>query len=87
MITDLISYGPVSFNVNGLRARLHQLSELIKKHSPEIICLQETKVDNENFPMESINELGYQALINGQKGHYGVAILTKEEPLSVSKGF
>ena len=47
----------ISFNVNGLRARLHQLSKLIEKHSPEIICLQETKVDNENFPMESINYL------------------------------
>ena len=48
-----------SFNVNGLRARLHQMSALIDKHSPDIICLQETKVDNENYPMESINELGY----------------------------
>jgi exodeoxyribonuclease-3 len=76
-----------SFNVNGLRARLHQLSELIKKHSPEIICLQETKVDNENFPMESINELGYQALINGQKGHYGVATLYKKEPNFYQIGF
>ena len=39
-----------SFNVNGLRARLHQMSALIDKHSPDIICLQETKVDNENYP-------------------------------------
>ena len=62
-----------SFNVNGLRARLHQMSALIDKHSPDIICLQETKVDNENYPMESINELGYKAIINGQKGHYGVS--------------
>ena len=76
-----------SFNVNGLRARLHQLSELINKHSPEIICLQETKVDNENFPMESINELGYEALINGQKGHYGVATLYKSKPIEFQIGF
>ena len=76
-----------SFNVNGLRARLHQLSELINKHSPEIICLQETKVDNENFPMESINELGYKALINGQKGHYGVATLYKSKPIEFQIGF
>ena len=71
----------ISFNVNGLRARLHQLSKLIEKHSPEIICLQETKVDNENFPMESINDLGYKALINGQKGHYGVSTLYKSTPI------
>ena len=76
-----------SFNVNGLRARLHQLSKLIDKHSPEIICLQETKVDNENFPMESINELGYKALINGQKGHYGVSTLYKSEPIKFQIGF
>ena len=77
----------ISFNVNGLRARLHQLSKLIEKHSPEIICLQETKVDNENFPMESINDLGYEALINGQKGHYGVSTLYKSPPKEFQIGF
>ena len=76
-----------SFNVNGLRARLHQMSALIEKHSPDIICLQETKVDNENYPMESINELGYQAIINGQKGHYGVSTLYKYEPIDFQIGF
>ena len=76
-----------SFNVNGLRARLHQMSALIDKHSPDIICLQETKVDNENYPMESINELGYKAIINGQKGHYGVSTLCKSEPLDFQIGF
>ena len=77
----------ISFNVNGLRARLHQLSNVIDKHSPEIICLQETKVDNENFPMESINDLGYEALINGQKGHYGVSTLYKSKPIEFQIGF
>ena len=76
-----------SFNVNGLRARLHQMSALVEKHSPDIICLQETKVDNENYPMESINELGYQAIINGQKGHYGVSTLYKYEPIDFQIGF
>ena len=76
-----------SFNVNGLRARLHQMSALIEKHSPDIICLQETKVDNENYPMESINELGYKAIINGQKGHYGVSTLYKYEPIDFQIGF
>ena len=76
-----------SFNVNGLRARLHQMRALINKHSPDIICLQETKVDNENYPMESINELGYKALINGQKGHYGVSTLYKSDPVEFQIGF
>ncbi len=61
----------VSFNVNGIRARIHQLEKLIDKHSPDIIGLQETKVDNENFPLETIKNLGYEVIINGQKGHYG----------------
>ena len=76
-----------SFNVNGLRARLHQMSALIDKHSPDIICLQETKVDNQNYPMESINKLGYEAIINGQKGHSGVSTLYKSEPLDFQIGF
>ena len=63
------------------------MSALIEKHSPDIICLQETKVDNENYPMESINELGYQAIINGQKGHYGVSTLYKHEPIDFQIGF
>ena len=63
------------------------MSKLIEKHSPEIICLQETKVDNENFPMESINDLGYEALINGQKGHYGVSTLYKSAPIEFQIGF
>ena len=63
------------------------MSALIEKHSPDIICLQETKVDNENYPMESINELGYQAIINGQKGHYGVSTLYKYEPIDFQIGF
>ncbi|MBT4929217.1 MAG: exodeoxyribonuclease III, partial [Cellvibrionales bacterium] len=44
----------ISFNVNGLRSRLDQLSEVIIKHQPDIIGLQETKVSNEEFPFDAI---------------------------------
>ena len=77
----------VSFNVNGIRARTHQLEKLIDKHSPDIIGLQETKVDNENFPLETIKNLGYEVIINGQKGHYGVATFHKNNLVSSSIGF
>tara|TARA_B100001029_G_scaffold21189_2_gene14124 strand:- start:12538 stop:13350 length:813 start_codon:yes stop_codon:yes gene_type:complete len=77
----------ISFNVNGIRARLHQLKKVISSHKPEIICLQETKVDNENFPMGQIEELGYKAIINGQKGHYGVATLFKNDISDYRLGF
>lgn len=67
----------VTFNVNGIRARQHQLEALVAEHAPDIIGLQETKVHNDQFPFSDIEKLGYTAHIHGQKGHYGVAFLTK----------
>ncbi len=77
----------VSFNVNSIRARLHQLSAVIEQHHPEVIGLQETKVSDDEFPLAEVNELGYHAVYHGQKTHYGVALLTKQEPINASKGF
>ena len=54
---------------------------------PDVIGLQETKVDDPEFPIEVINELGYHAEFWGQKGHYGVAILSKKKPINTVKGF
>ena len=69
-----------SFNVNGLRARLHQLSKLIDKHSPEIICLQETKTDNNSFPTNFFEKKNYKCCLNGMRSYNGVAIISKEQP-------
>ncbi|MBY5922193.1 exodeoxyribonuclease III [Ferrimonas balearica] len=77
----------VSFNINGLRARLHQLEALIEKHQPDVIGLQETKVDDPQFPLEAVEAMGYHVAYHGQKAHYGVAMLTKQKPLAVQKGF
>ena len=77
----------ISFNINGLRARPHQLSELINSHQPDIIGLQEIKVADEQFPEQMIRDLGYHVHYHGQKGHYGVALLSRLEPLSIHKGF
>ena len=77
----------VSFNINGLRARPHQLSALIDKHQPDVIGLQEIKVADEQFPEAEIRQLGYHVHYHGQKGHYGVALLSREEPLEIHKGF
>ncbi|MDW7645955.1 MAG: exodeoxyribonuclease III [Desulfuromonadales bacterium] len=77
----------VSFNVNGLRSRLHQLEALVKKHDPDIIGLQETKVQDGDFPLAAIEALGYQAAFHGQKTHYGVALLSKIAPIKVQLGF
>ena len=48
----------ISFNINGLRARPHQLAALIEKHQPDVIGLQETKVSDEQFPFADIEALG-----------------------------
>ncbi|MGB0467684.1 MAG: exodeoxyribonuclease III [Pontibacterium sp.] len=77
----------VCFNVNGLRARLHQLQAVIDKHQPDVIGIQETKVSDPEFPTAAIEAMGYHVEFHGQKGHYGVCLISKEKPLSVQKGF
>jgi exodeoxyribonuclease-3 len=65
----------VSFNINGIRARLHQLQALIDVHRPAVIGLQETKVQDSEFPRDAVEAMGYRVYFHGQKGHYGVALL------------
>lgn len=77
----------VSFNVNSIRQRIHQLKTLIETHNPDFIGLQETKVTDEEFPEAQMNELGYQVHFHGQKTHYGVALLSKHDFQAVNKGF
>ncbi|MBA1205009.1 exodeoxyribonuclease III, partial [Pseudomonas capeferrum] len=77
----------VSFNINGLRARPHQLAALIEKHQPDVIGLQETKVSDDQFPLADVQALGYHVHFHGQKGHYGVALMSRQAPLSLYKGF
>jgi exodeoxyribonuclease-3 len=76
----------VSFNVNGLRSRLHQLEALINAQQPEIIALQETKVRDGEFPVDAIQSLDYHVVFHGQKTHYGVALLSHKEPQDVRLG-
>ena len=77
----------VCFNVNGLRARLHQLQAVIDKHQPDVIGLQETKVQDSEFPLDAVEAMGYHVEIHGQKGHYGVCLLSKKPLQNVQKGF
>ena len=77
----------ISFNINGLRARLHQLQAIINKHQPDVIGLQEIKVDNEAFPVDAVEAMGYHVYFHGQKAHYGVAMLCKKAPINVQYGF
>ncbi|MDO4250520.1 MAG: exodeoxyribonuclease III [Moraxella sp.] len=80
----------VSFNINGVRARPHQLealTRLAQGQLPDVIGLQETKVHDEAFPLADIERLGYHVEYFGQKSHYGVAFLSKIAPQFVQKGF
>ena len=78
----------VTFNANGIRARLHQIEAIAETHAPDVIALQETKVEDALFPLEAIQAMGYpHAVIHGQKGHYGVALLSKREPTDVQCGY
>ena len=77
----------VSFNINSIRARPHQLIHLRDTLDPDVIGLQETKVNDPDFPLEVIEEIGYHPEYWGQKGHYGVAFLSKQKPIKTIKGF
>jgi len=85
--TDRSTTRIISFNVNGLRARLHQLQAIIDQHAPDIIGLQEIKVSNDEFPVDAIIDMGYTVDFHGQKGHYGVALLSKVPATAIIRGF
>ena len=74
-----------SWNVNSIRTRLPQVGAWLEREQPEVLCLQETKVADDLFPHEAFRELGYGAVVNGQKSYNGVAILSRlplEDPRS-----
>lgn len=77
----------ISFNTNGIRARMHQLERLIEKHQPDVIGIQETKVADDQFSTEQIEALGYQVVYHGQKTHYGVCLISRQPALNVQYGF
>ena len=73
-----------TWNINSVRLRLPNLARIIKEISPDIICLQETKVRDELFPAKSIKELGYPyQAISGMKSYNGVAIISKRPLLKI----
>src|SRR5258706_9271490 len=66
----------VTYNLNGVRARLPRLIEYLDEQKPDALCLQEIKCDDDAFPIGDIRAAGYGGLWHGQKGFNGVAILT-----------
>ena len=68
-----------SWNVNSIRARLAHIVEWLPQHAPDLIALQETKVQDQDFPLDDLRVAGYEALFNGQKTYNGVAVLSRRE--------
>src|SRR5687768_13241659 len=68
----------VTYNLNGIRARLPRLIEYLDEQKPEVVCLQEIKCDDDAFPIGDIQGTGYRAIWHGQKGFNGVAILARD---------
>ncbi|GAO36877.1 exodeoxyribonuclease III [Sulfuricella sp. T08] len=76
----------VTWNVNSLKVRLPQVLDWLAAHQPEVLCLQETKLEDMNFPVAEIAAAGYQVQFSGQKTYNGVAILSKTPAIDVVTG-
>jgi exodeoxyribonuclease-3 len=67
-----------SWNVNSLNVRMPHLSTWLATAAPDIVALQETKLEDAKFPLEALTTLGYHSVFSGQKTYNGVALLTRE---------
>jgi exodeoxyribonuclease-3 len=76
-----------TYNANSIRARMSLILDWLRREPPDILCVQETKVQDKDFPAEPIQEAGYHVVFKGQKAHAGVAIISREEPQEVTYGF
>jgi len=75
-----------SWNVNSLNVRLPHLQEWLRLQSPDVLALQETKLEDSRFPDTALIEQGYRSVFSGQKTYNGVAILSRQAPRDVQLG-
>ena len=76
-----------SWNVNSIRSRLSQVIKWLEDEQPEVLCLQETKVPDKEFPYETFDKIGYNVEFYGQKSYNGVAIISKNKLKDIRYGF
>jgi exodeoxyribonuclease-3 len=76
-----------SWNVNSVKVRRERLLSWIARHSPDVLCLQELKTEDAGFPFEDLYEVGYQAVVHGQRTYNGVGIVSKHGAEDVRRGF
>jgi len=75
-----------TWNVNSLKVRLAQVLEFLAAEAPDVLCLQETKTEDTNFPLTEIAAAGYHSAFSGHRTYNGVAILCHTQPDNVSMG-
>lgn len=75
-----------TWNVNSLKVRLPHVLDWLAANQPDVLCLQETKLEDANFPVAEIAAAGYQPLFSGQKTYNGVALLSKMPGSNVQAG-
>jgi len=76
-----------TFNVNSIRKRMQIVLDWLKANRPDVMCLQETKVVDQDFPLQPLADAGYHVTFRGMKGYNGVATLTLQKPERVVHGF
>ncbi len=72
-----------AWNVNSLKVRLPQLLDFLATRQPDVVCLQETKLTDDNFPIAELEAAGYRVVFAGPKTYNGVAIVSRSEPTDV----
>jgi len=75
-----------TWNVNGLRARLDFVRHWLQAREPDVVCLQELKLEDDQFPRDELAKLGYEAVVHGQKAWNGVAVLSRLPVSAVRAG-
>ena len=75
-----------TYNVNSIRQRLPVVLDWVAEHKPDAMCLQETKVQDQDFPAEAIRNVGYHVVYRGMKAYNGVATIARAEPEKVIYG-
>jgi exodeoxyribonuclease-3 len=76
-----------TWNVNSIRARLDRVLAWLDQHRPDVLCMQETKVEDEAFPADELRTRGYHVAFHGQRTYNGVAILSRTPLTEVTRGF
>lgn len=76
-----------TWNVNSIRTRLDQVGDWLRQNTVDVLCLQETKVVDADFPRSPFEQLGYHTYVSGQKSYNGVALISSKQMQNVTTGF